>query len=157
MVRHEWVAVILCRTYMDIHTIDIYLHIFMDDLGWDMSHLTETFWWASGKSKEETWTMMQRKDPLGKENETILQKRLNKLKEYLISFKNDKLVIVLVCHSEVVWWLTNYVNEGQRRGKWTRNGEFVDITQEIVFSNVSSSLKSSNHSFEDYDNVNQLP
>ena len=75
---------------------------------------------------------MQMKHAEGMEQDSMVQERLEKLKEYLRSFQDDKLIIVLVCHSEVIWWLTSDVKNGKRDGIWTENGELVDITQVIA-------------------------
>jgi hypothetical protein len=105
---------------------------------------------------------MQSKHPQGKENEIMIQERLEKLKEYLLSFQNDKLIIVLVCHSEVIWWLTSSKQngKGKRHGKWTRNGEFVDITPFLLLQNsmaVENLASSSSQDFTNDDDVDQLP
>lgn len=121
-----------------------------------MTHLTETFWWPSGKSREETWDMMQKEYPEGRENESMIQKRLQKLKDYLLSFQNDKLIIVLVCHSEIIWWLTSYLIEGERHGLWTRNGEICNITKFILSMVTEGSTSSSQH-FAKSAEVDHLP
>lgn len=83
---------------------------------------------------------MRMQDPYGLESEDMLRQRFVKLIEYLRSI-DEGAVVVLICHSEVIWWLTSQVvvrnpDDGETRyGKWTQNGEVLDITQFIFMSN----------------------
>ena len=57
---------------------------------------------------------------------------------------DDYDVVVVVCHSEMIWWLTmdetkleeagepNEEPAGDEGGIWTQNGEIVDITKYIL-------------------------
>lgn len=80
-------------------------------------------------------------------------KRLDEFKAYLQSIHDFEIVIVMVCHSETIWWLTTErtildeekekkTNDEQPQaddGVWTDNGEVIDITKYILSTTGESS------------------
>lgn len=94
---------------------------------WDFSNL-DPFWWHGGMDPEQTWALLQQKKV--QETEEEVEKRMNLLKKRLRSLKGD--TIVLICHSDVICWLTSELKEnGERLGTYPKNGEIVDITRHI--------------------------
>jgi broad specificity phosphatase PhoE len=95
---------------------------------WDFSNL-EDCWWYGGKSPDETLEWMTQRQGLEIEEQT--EKRIACMKAYLRERKES--TIVVVCHSETIWWLTSEVKNGERFGTWSKNGEILDITRHIQF------------------------
>jgi broad specificity phosphatase PhoE len=93
---------------------------------WDFSQLQD-YWWQGGKSPEETLELMRQRQ--GLEVETDIEKRIAALREHLREQQQE--TIILVCHSETIWWLTSELKNGERFGTWTKNGEILDITEQI--------------------------
>ncbi|KAG7367140.1 histidine phosphatase superfamily protein [Nitzschia inconspicua] len=92
---------------------------------WDFSSL-ETYWWYGGLDPESTWTQMQEKKC--QETEEVAERRMGLLKNYLGRLDGE--TIVVICHSDVIWWLTSEIkNSGERCGTYPKNGEIVDITR----------------------------
>lgn len=55
-----------------------------------------------------------------------------KFKSMLNAMKDGEIVVV-VCHSDVIWWLTSEVKgDNERFGVWTKNAEILDITEFIL-------------------------
>jgi broad specificity phosphatase PhoE len=97
---------------------------------WDFSHLDQ-FWWHGGLDPEETWKCMQQNQI--QEKEVQVERRMELLREYLRSL--DHGIIVVVCHSDVIWWLTSQIKEdGDRYGTHAKNGEITDITEFVLSS-----------------------
>jgi hypothetical protein len=86
----------------------------------------------------------------------MIQKRIEKLKTFLLTFDQDPCIIVLVCHSEVIWWLTSKIVEGERQGKWTRNGEMLDITHDILHESSLSVERDHEGIYCRYDPIDPL-
>lgn len=95
---------------------------------WDFSHLNG-FWWYGGHSPERTWSLMQQEK--FREKESDIAERIKSLKACLRAA--DHATIVVVCHSDTIWWLTSKVNDdGERFGTYTKNAEILDITSHIM-------------------------
>jgi broad specificity phosphatase PhoE len=95
---------------------------------WDFSHLSEN-WWNGGLTQDET--LAQMKDSKGLETEEDAQTRIEALKSFLRS--KDGGNVVVVCHSDTIWWLTRREKDGDQWGLRVDNGEVVDITSYIHF------------------------
>lgn len=90
------------------------------------------YWWAYHRSVEETWKRMRQGEV---ESGADTLKRMEALKDYLRDDKacQDADVVVLVCHSETIWWLTSKIGiDGDRCGIYTDNGEILDITDHTL-------------------------
>jgi len=88
------------------------------------------YWWPHGKSIEETWERMRTGQPEGIESEEMCQLRLREFQDFIKSCSSK--VIVVVCHSEIIWWITSKMKQGERFGIWTSNGECIDISHSIL-------------------------
>lgn len=111
---------------------------------WDFKLLTEQNWWAYNRSLEETYKRMESRAPEGEENEELVQSRLKQFKEYIralllvVDDDNNSSAdepiqvdnLVIVAHSEIIWWLTSRPVEdgGKLKGVWTQNGQVVNVT-----------------------------
>lgn len=100
---------------------------------YDFSHLEEN-WWHGGLTSEETLSQM--KESRGLEEGYDTQVRIERLKLFLRE-KEDK-DIVIICHSDIIWWLTRRERNGQYFGQQVENGEIVDITSFIQPANDST-------------------
>ena len=102
---------------------------------------SEGYWWAYHRSVDETWDRMKNRLPEGSESSDTIRRRITLLKSYLKEVcnhdeqQNGNAVVVLVAHSETIWWLgkptPNWDAAGdvtELDGLWTRNGEVVDLT-----------------------------
>jgi broad specificity phosphatase PhoE len=96
---------------------------------YDFSRL-EHYWWPGGKSQEETWKGLQGNSM--QENNDVVSKRIEGLKSYLRGLEHE--TIVVVCHGDVIWWLTSFVKGGERCGTHPNNGEIIDITSHVLDS-----------------------
>jgi broad specificity phosphatase PhoE len=95
---------------------------------WNFSAL-DHFWWHGGLDSEETWELLQRKQIQEKEED--VERRLSKLKSHLRKLNAD--TIVVVCHSDVICYLTSELKEdGERAGTYPKNGEIIDVTQYVL-------------------------
>ena len=96
----------------------------------DFSRLEPENWWPYARSREETWEKMRQGNESGLETEEMVLERLQRFRTHLRSIEDD--VVVVVCHSEYIWWLTSKVREMERFGVWTKNGEVLDITEHVL-------------------------
>jgi broad specificity phosphatase PhoE len=95
---------------------------------WDFTKLDQ-FWWHGGLDPETTWELMQKKQI--QETEEEVDRRMARLKSHLRNLNAE--IIVIVCHSDVIWYLTSELKEdGKRDGTYPENGEIVDITHNIL-------------------------
>ena len=96
---------------------------------WDFSHL-DKHWWQGGQNPNETLALMKnRQGPV--ELDEDVQMRISHLK--LDLQKRQEQTIVLVCHGDIIWWLTRESNKhGASSGMKIENGEIVDITRYIL-------------------------
>ena len=102
-------------------------------------------WWYGGYNQSITLERMINHDkyPNGREPEMNVLKRLKSFKQYLRQHviiqqkqqqqqqqEQKRLTIILICHSEIIWYLTSKIVQGEERfGQWTENGEIIDITE----------------------------
>ena len=86
------------------------------------SLLTTDRWWYSGKDLNDIWKDMQ-SPPF--EPEEHFESRVSKLRQYLTTLTDDK--IVVVAHSNVIFCLTQYEKEGEIFGQWVDNNACVEI------------------------------
>jgi broad specificity phosphatase PhoE len=93
---------------------------------WDFSHLEE-HWWHGGLSPEHTLALMKERQLL--EGDKDVETRIGSLKRFLQ--QSDARTIVIVCHGDLIWWLTRQLNDGVYMGQKAKNGEIIDITQYI--------------------------
>lgn len=91
---------------------------------YNFSHMQQNWWWPYGRSPEETYQGLSHRGE--SEPESHVLERIVKLKTFLKDLETS--VVVLVCHSETIWWLSSYVRDGERFGTWTEKGEIVDLT-----------------------------
>ncbi|CAB9511112.1 Pfam:PGAM [Seminavis robusta] len=93
------------------------------------------FWWRFQQSPQETWERMKQRLPEGTESTAQAQERIASLREFLREDKTcqEADVVVVVCHSETIWYLTSRPGaDGDRYGTWTKNGEIVDLKEHIL-------------------------
>lgn len=88
-------------------------------------------WWAFGRSLAETWPRMKKRLPGGAETDEMIQARLDQLKAYIRNLDEPRIVVV-VCHSDVIWELTKETKQGEVFGIKARNAEIHDITSFIL-------------------------
>jgi broad specificity phosphatase PhoE len=106
----------------------------------DFDLVKDEYWWPFGRSGSETWDRMRERRDGGIETEDMIQRRMADFVRYLHTLNDiddgvdDVSTIVIVCHSEVIWWLTSQVQNGKRFGMWTQNGEIVEITKHVVMN-----------------------
>mmetsp|Transcript_39156 Transcript_39156/g.94675 ORF Transcript_39156/g.94675 Transcript_39156/m.94675 type:complete len:243 (+) Transcript_39156:301-1029(+) len=95
---------------------------------WDFSELCEN-WWHGGRTQEET--LAQMKNSKGLETNEDARIRIERLKGLLREQEDGN--IVIVCHSDTIWWLTRHIYNkgGDEFGLRVENGEIVDITAYI--------------------------
>jgi broad specificity phosphatase PhoE len=87
------------------------------------------YWWAYHRSVEETWRRMKGGLTEGVEPPEEIVTRMTNLKRYVCEDCSEADVVVLVCHSETIWWLSSRQgSDGSLYGIWTANGEIVDLT-----------------------------
>lgn len=94
---------------------------------WDFSHLQE-HWWHGGLSPGETLTLMTTRQNL--EGDEDVEKRIGTLKSFLR--QSDAQTIVVVCHGDLIWWLTLQLEDGKPYGLKAKNGQIIEITQHVL-------------------------
>ena len=107
--------------------------------------ISSGYWWTYHRSVEETWRRMQQQIAEGTESPESIQARMTALKRFVRERYQYKpipdgvkdVVVVLVCHSEIIWWLSNTNPDWQSSefmgdGIWTCNGEIVDLTEFVL-------------------------
>jgi broad specificity phosphatase PhoE len=106
------------------------------------------YWWPHHHSVEETWNRMlllpgdddDDDDGTCIESSAQAQVRVHALAQYLRDAPacREANVVVLVCHGDLIWWLTRHHNDGSgedddaTRGTKTKNGHIVNVTQRIL-------------------------
>lgn len=93
--------------------------------GFDIVH---DQWWAFGKPLQETWQLMRNKQPGGIETDEMVERRLEILRDYIQSIKTVT-TVVIVTHSDIIWWLTKEFKDGEEFGYKAENGEIVDVSE----------------------------
>jgi broad specificity phosphatase PhoE len=93
---------------------------------WSFSHLQE-HWWHGGLSPEDTLALMI----VGKnlEGDDDAKRRIQSLKSLLR--QTDARSIVVVCHGDLIWWLTRKWKDGEASGEEAKNGELIEITSYV--------------------------
>lgn len=91
---------------------------------YDFSRMQEYWWWPYGLPPKETYESLSKNGE--REPESSILDRIDKLRGFVNDLEAP--VVILVCHSETIWWLSSYVKDGERCGTWTENGEIVDVT-----------------------------
>ena len=67
---------------------------------------------------------------------------MEQLKEYLRRLNHQ--TVAVVCHSDVIWWLTSEVkSDGNRYGTHPKNGEIVDITEFVLLAENGKAMDGS--------------
>ena len=97
----------------------------------DFSNL-EQHWWHGGKSPSEALKSMVERKWLetAKDAQARIQGRLL---DYLKGEAKNFSTIVIVCHSDTIWWLTRTQHEnGEYFGQRAENGEILDITDHVL-------------------------
>jgi len=106
---------------------------FPDKFDFTMLKTRPQFWWAYHRSLEDTWKRMRIEDDEGIETPASALKRFEEFQEYVnTNVALDQKVVVIVCHSETIWYFTSQVISGTRYGVWTDNGEVVDCTHAFI-------------------------
>jgi broad specificity phosphatase PhoE len=105
----------------------------------DFDFVKDEYWWPFGRSGPETWDRMRERRDGGIETEDMIQRRMTAFVQFLhrlndVDGLEDVSTIVIVCHSEVIGWLTSQMENGKRFGTWTQNGEIVEITNHVVMN-----------------------
>lgn len=97
------------------------------------------YWWPFHQSLEETWRRMKNRLDGGCETEEMVQRRIELLKQVIAQncLKGNAsaadVVVVVVCHSDLIYSLTRHVNQnGQVVGWDSDNGEILDITRFVL-------------------------
>jgi len=66
-----------------------------------------------------------------KETEVEILIRCQKIKELLKSLPHN--IIGLICHSDLIFYLTSYIAEdGERYGKWLDNTEYIILSEPFI-------------------------
>lgn len=94
---------------------------------WDFTHL-DKHWWTGGMSVEDTLEHLRRDGKL--ETDDLALHRMEQLRRELQA--RTESTVVMVCHSETIWWLTSHMKGDERFGTWTQNCEIVDITDHVL-------------------------
>eukprot|EP01060_Flectonema_neradi_P032332 TRINITY_DN5117_c0_g1_i1.p1 TRINITY_DN5117_c0_g1~~TRINITY_DN5117_c0_g1_i1.p1 ORF type:complete len:226 (+),score=47.06 TRINITY_DN5117_c0_g1_i1:73-750(+) len=92
----------------------------------DTSLLPSECWWYSGRSLEEIWDDGLQIPPF--ESDEHFDSRVSQLRKYAFSLPHNN--VVVVCHSHVIYSLTQYEKEGEIFGQWVDNNACVNICDE---------------------------
>ena len=111
----------------------------------DFSNMTSNqkeesiYWWPFHQSLKETWRRMKNRLDGGCETEEMVQGRIELLKQVIVQYLKShdasaaEVVVVVVCHSDLIYSLTRHVNQnGQVVGWDSDNGEILDITRFVL-------------------------
>ena len=93
---------------------------------WNFSHLQQ-HWWHGGLSPQDTLALMTVGQNL--EGDDDVRRRIRSLQSLLR--QSDSRSIVMVCHGDLIWWLTRQLKDGEPFGKEAKNGEIIEITPYI--------------------------
>ena len=63
------------------------------------------------------------------EGDDDVRRRISSLQSLLR--QSDARSIVMVCHGDLIWWLTRQLKDGEPFGKEAKNGEIIEITPYI--------------------------
>lgn len=95
---------------------------------WDFTNLEE-HWWYGGQTPDATLELLKLRQ--GREQGDDIEQRIRQLK--LLLREREEKTIVVVCHSDTIWWLTRQLNkDGEQFGIKTDNGEIFEVTNFVL-------------------------